>query len=69
MVRGGGGRGSRRWFIPLLSKGGLRGQQKVAPGGKRVAYKKPTIVLVILRCLLNPTVARQKTQIKFVELN
>jgi hypothetical protein len=46
MVRG--GRGSRRWFIPLLSKGGLRGQQKVAPGGKRVALKKPTIVFSLI---------------------
>jgi hypothetical protein len=69
MVRGGGGGVLGGGLVPLLSKGGLRGQQKVAPGGKRVAYKKPTIVLVILRCLLNPTVARQKTQIKFVELN
>ena len=70
MVRGGRGAGFKEVvLVPLLSKGGLRGQQKVAPGGKRVAYKKPTIVVVILRCLLNPTVARQKTQIKFVELN
>ncbi len=68
MVRG-GGRGSRRWFIPLLSKGGLRGQQKEAPGGKRVAIKKTTIVFSDLRCLPNPSVTRHKIQIKFVELN
>ncbi len=67
----GGGWGSRRWYIPLLSKGGggQRGQQKEAPGGKRVATKKPTIVFSDLHCLPNPSVTRHKIQIKFVELN
>ena len=37
MVRGGGGGVLGGGFIPHLSKGGLRGQQKEAPGGKRVA--------------------------------
>jgi hypothetical protein len=49
--------------------GGLRGQQKEAPGGKRVAIKKPTIVFSDPRCLPNPSVTRHKIQIKFVELN
>ena len=56
--------------IPLLSKGGQPGQgeqQMDAPCGKRVAKKKPTMVLVIT-LLVIPICCAKKTQQKYVDL-
>ncbi len=64
LVRGGGWAGFEEVvFLPLLSKGGQGEQQMGAPWGKRVAKKKPTMVLVIT-LLVYPYVARKKNPIK-----